>query len=149
VRTGFASNFNLFINYFRPLSDPSNCDKKKSHTKNVNPSSHPSPTAKRNTIASNEVVVENTVSKLYYLQFITIGISTVLNEHFQLVQFHLKPSNRWTTPYKYETVKGAFFFIALFVIFQINYRILAGRLEDLKRGTMCDSRSTSAINALG
>jgi len=39
-------------------------------------------------MASNEaVLVEKPVSKLCYLQFITIGISTFLNEHFQLVQF--------------------------------------------------------------
>jgi len=45
-------------------------------------------------MAPNEaVLVENAVTKLYYLQFITIGISTYLNEHFHLVQFHLKPSN--------------------------------------------------------
>jgi len=51
-------------------------------------------TAGFNSMASNDaVLVENTVSKLYYLQFITIGISTFLNEHFQLVQFHLKPRN--------------------------------------------------------
>jgi len=37
-------------------------------------------------MSSNETVrVENDVSKLYYLQFISIGISTFLNEHFQLV----------------------------------------------------------------
>jgi len=37
-------------------------------------------------MTSNEtVVVENAVSKLYCLQFIRIGISTFLNEHFQLV----------------------------------------------------------------
>jgi len=41
-------------------------------------------------MASNEaVLVESAVSKLYYLQFITIGIRTFLNEHFQLVQFDL------------------------------------------------------------
>jgi len=40
-------------------------------------------------MASNEAV-ENAVSKLYYLQIISIGICTFLNEHFQLVQFHLK-----------------------------------------------------------
>jgi len=39
------------------------------------------------------VLVENAVSKLYLLQCISIGISTFLNEHFQLEQFHLKPSN--------------------------------------------------------
>jgi len=39
-------------------------------------------------MASNEALVDNAVSKLYYLQFITIGISTFLNEHIQL-QFHL------------------------------------------------------------
>jgi len=45
-------------------------------------------------MASNEaVLVENAVSKLYYPQFKNIEISTFLNEHFQLVQFHLKPSN--------------------------------------------------------
>jgi len=45
-------------------------------------------------MALNEaVLVKNTVSKLYYLQFITIGISTFLNKHFQLDQFYLKPSN--------------------------------------------------------
>ena len=44
-------------------------------------------------MASNEaVLVKNAVSKLYYLQFISIGISAFLNEHFKLVQFHLKPS---------------------------------------------------------
>jgi len=44
-------------------------------------------------MASNEAVpVENAVSKLHHLQFITIGISLFLNEHFQLVQFHLEPS---------------------------------------------------------
>jgi len=44
-------------------------------------------------MASNEaVLVEIAVSKLYYLQLITIGIRTFLNEHFKLVQFHLKPS---------------------------------------------------------
>ena len=45
-------------------------------------------------MASNEAgLVEHVVSKLYYyLQFITIGISTFLIEHFQLVQFYLKPS---------------------------------------------------------
>ena len=43
--------------------------------------------------ASNEdVLVENAVSKLCYLQFITIGISTFLREYFQLVEYHLKPS---------------------------------------------------------
>jgi len=41
----------------------------------------------------NEIVlVEDAVSNLYYLQFISIGISTFLKEHFQQVQFHLKPS---------------------------------------------------------
>jgi len=46
-------------------------------------------------MVSNEaVIVENAVSNLYSLQFITIGISTFFNEHFQLVQFHLKPSER-------------------------------------------------------
>ena len=41
-------------------------------------------------MASNKaVLVENAVSKLY---FIILGISTFLNEHFQLVQFHLKLS---------------------------------------------------------
>ena len=44
-------------------------------------------------MASNEAVLdENAVSKLHYLQFISIGISTPLNDHFQLVQFHLNPS---------------------------------------------------------
>jgi len=44
-------------------------------------------------MASNEaVLVENTVPNLYYLHFLTIGIGTFLNELFQLVQFHLKPS---------------------------------------------------------
>ena len=44
-------------------------------------------------MASNEtVLVENAVSKQYYLQLISIGISTFLNERFQLEQFHLKPS---------------------------------------------------------
>jgi len=39
-------------------------------------------------MASNEtVLVENAVSKLYNLQFLSIGISTFLNEHCQL-QFH-------------------------------------------------------------
>ena len=42
-------------------------------------------------MASNKaVLVENTVSKLHYLQFITMGISTSLDEHFQQVQLHLK-----------------------------------------------------------
>jgi len=42
---------------------------------------------------SNEtVLVQNVVSKLYYVQCISIGISTFLNEHFQRVQFHLMPS---------------------------------------------------------
>jgi len=37
-------------------------------------------------IASNKAVLfENAASKLYYLQFITTGISTLFNEHFQLV----------------------------------------------------------------
>jgi len=44
-------------------------------------------------MASNEaVLLENAVSKLYYSQVISIGVCTFLNEHFQLVQFHLKPS---------------------------------------------------------
>jgi len=44
-------------------------------------------------MAWNEaVLVENAVSKLYNLQFTSIGISKFLNEHFQLGQFHLKPS---------------------------------------------------------
>jgi len=44
-------------------------------------------------MASNEgVLVENAVSKLDYLQFTTIGISTFLDEYFKLMQFHLKPS---------------------------------------------------------
>jgi len=44
-------------------------------------------------MASNEaVLVENAFSKVYYLHFIAIGISTFLNEHFQPVQFYLKPS---------------------------------------------------------
>ena len=48
-------------------------------------------------MASNEaVLVENSVSKLYYLQFITIKISTFIDEHLQLVQFHLKPSSKET-----------------------------------------------------
>jgi len=43
-------------------------------------------------MASNEaVLVENAVSKLYYLPFITIGFSTFLKVH-SLVHFHLKPS---------------------------------------------------------
>jgi len=51
-----------------------------------------------NSMAPNEaVLVENAVSKLYYLQYITIGIDTFLNEHIQLVQFHLEPSNYCTT----------------------------------------------------
>ena len=37
--------------------------------------------------------VENAVPKLFNLQFISIGISTFLNQHFQLVQFNLKSSN--------------------------------------------------------
>jgi len=45
-------------------------------------------------MASNEtVLVENAVSKLHYLHFVNIGISTFLNEHFQLVQFHFKLSS--------------------------------------------------------
>jgi len=49
-------------------------------------------------MASNEdVVVENAVSKLFYLQFLAIGINTLLNEHFQLVKFHLKPLIYFTT----------------------------------------------------
>jgi len=45
------------------------------------------------TMASNEVVlVENAVSKLFFLQLIAMRISTLLNELFQLVQFYLKPS---------------------------------------------------------
>ena len=45
------------------------------------------------TMASNEaVLVENAVSKLYYLQLTTTVFRRFLNEHFQLVQFHLKPS---------------------------------------------------------
>jgi len=36
---------------------------------------------------------ENAILKLYHLQFITIGISTLLNEHFQQVKFHFKPPN--------------------------------------------------------
>jgi len=44
-------------------------------------------------MASDETVpVENTVSKLHQLKFISIGIGPFLNEHFQLVQFHSKPS---------------------------------------------------------
>jgi len=39
---------------------------------------------RRNTMASNGAVLV-AVSKLNYLQFITIGTSTFLNEHFQLV----------------------------------------------------------------
>jgi len=43
-------------------------------------------------MASNSpLLVENAVSKLYFFQFITIVISTFLNKHFHLVQFHLKP----------------------------------------------------------
>jgi len=39
-------------------------------------------------MASNEaVLVGNAVSKLYYLQCISIGICTSLCEHFQLVQY--------------------------------------------------------------
>jgi len=37
-------------------------------------------------------VVENAFSKLCYLRYITIGISTLSNEHFQLAQLHLKAS---------------------------------------------------------
>jgi len=49
---------------------------------------------KQNTMASNEaVLVEKAVSKLYYLLYMNTGISTILNEQFQLVQFHLNPSN--------------------------------------------------------
>jgi len=45
-------------------------------------------------MTSNEaVLVENAVPKLNYLQLISIGIKTFLNEHIQPVQFHLKPSN--------------------------------------------------------
>jgi len=45
-------------------------------------------------MASNEtVLVKNGFSELYYLQFISRGISTFLNEHFQLVQFYFL-SNR-------------------------------------------------------
>jgi len=45
-------------------------------------------------MASNQAaLVENAILKLYYSQYITIGISTFMNEHFQLVQFHLKLSN--------------------------------------------------------
>jgi len=41
-------------------------------------------------MAPNEtVLVENAVLKLYYLQFIILGNSTFLNEHFQLVQFFI------------------------------------------------------------
>jgi len=44
-------------------------------------------------MASNEtVLVEYAISKLYYVQCISIGTSTFWNEHFQLVQFHLQPS---------------------------------------------------------
>jgi len=44
-------------------------------------------------MASNEaVLVENAVSKLHYLQFITTGIIIFLSEHFQQVQFHWKPN---------------------------------------------------------
>jgi len=43
-------------------------------------------------MASNEgVLVDNAVSKVYNPKFISTGIRTFLNEHFQLVQFHLKP----------------------------------------------------------
>jgi len=39
-------------------------------------------------MASNKTILaENAVSKLCYLQFISIGIRTFLNEHFQLVSF--------------------------------------------------------------
>jgi len=38
------------------------------------------------------VPVEKAVSKLYHSQVLSIGISTFLDEHFQLVQFYLKPS---------------------------------------------------------
>jgi len=45
------------------------------------------------TVASNKAVLgENAVSKLYYLQFITIAISTFSYDHFLPVQFHLKSS---------------------------------------------------------
>jgi len=41
-------------------------------------------------MASNRpVLVESAVSKLYYLHFVSIGIGTFLNEHFQLVQFYI------------------------------------------------------------
>jgi len=47
----------------------------------------------RRAMASNEtLLVENAVSKLYYLQIISIEKSTFLNEHFHVLQFHLKPS---------------------------------------------------------
>ena len=37
-------------------------------------------------------LLENAVPKLYYLKFITMGISTILDEHVQQVKFYLKPS---------------------------------------------------------
>jgi len=44
-------------------------------------------------MASNKAALaKNAVSKLYYLQLITIRISTFFDEHFQLVKFYLKPS---------------------------------------------------------
>jgi len=52
-------------------------------------------------MASNEtVLVVNSVSKLYYLQYVSMGISKLLNKHFQLVQFYFKPSEKQITGQK-------------------------------------------------
>ena len=49
---------------------------------------------KTTSMASNEtVLVENARSRIYYFLWLYIASSTVLKQHFQLVQLHMKPSN--------------------------------------------------------
>jgi len=75
------------------------------------------------------LLVENAVSKLYYLQFISIGTSTFLNDFFRLVLSDRKNVPPLQPP-GHRCVAGGTFFMSMMVQFHLmNVRAPFTKLE--------------------